>query len=217
VPILTGKRLGPYEILSSIGAGGMGEVYRARDTRLTASLLSRFFLPIFQTNQNCGSGLTAKPRRLLYPQARQSLRSLAGPSGGGPCNVAPSPNNLEPRAISGTEGAISPFFSPDGQWLGFFADGKLKKVSASGGAALTLGDSMNPHGASWSSQGMIAFSPTVVGVLQQVSDAGGTQQPLIKKGENNHRWPEFLPGGQAVLFAGGCFQRLEDCSPRGWY
>ncbi len=69
---------------------------------------------------------------------------------------------LEAKPIPGTEGAVSPFFSPDGQWVGFFAGGKLKKVSVSGGAAMTLGDAANPCGASWGSQGIIAFAPTQV-------------------------------------------------------
>jgi eukaryotic-like serine/threonine-protein kinase len=115
-------------------------------------------------------------------------------------------DSLEVRPIPGTEGAVNPFFSPDGQWLGFFAGIKLKKVLVSGGAAVTLGDAgVTPPGASWGSQGMIIFAPTLVGVLQQVSDAGGTPQPLTRfeKGEVSHRWPEFLPGGKAVLFAAG--------------
>ena len=71
-------------------------------------------------------------------------------------------DSLEARPIPGTEGAGNPFFSPDGQWVGFFADGKLKKVSVSGGAALTLGDAAIPRGASWGSQDMIAFAPADV-------------------------------------------------------
>jgi Tol biopolymer transport system component/predicted Ser/Thr protein kinase len=112
-------------------------------------------------------------------------------------------DNLESRPIGGTEGGNSPFFSPDGQWLGFFASGKLKKVSVSGGAAVILGDAGDPHGASWGSQGTIVFSPSTAGVLQRVSDAGGTPQPLthLEKSEVNNGWPEFLPGGKAVLFA----------------
>src|ERR1700680_1848982 len=112
-------------------------------------------------------------------------------------------DNLEAKSVLGTEGATGPFFSPDGQWLGFVADGKLKKVSVSGGAALTLGDVAQPRGASSGSQGTIAFAPTAVSALQQVSDAGGASQPLTRlaKGENSHRWPEFLPGGKAVLFS----------------
>jgi serine/threonine-protein kinase len=112
-------------------------------------------------------------------------------------------DSLETRPIPGTEGAINPFFSPDGQWLGFFAVNKLKKVSVSGGAAMTLGDALAPRGASWGSQGMIAFAPTTFSALQQVPNAGGAPQPLtrVEKGENTHRWPEFLPGGKALVFA----------------
>src|ERR1700730_16214753 len=77
-------------------------------------------------------------------------------------------DSLEARPIPGTEGAVDSFFSPDGQWVGFFAGGKLMKVSVSGGAALTLGDAAFPRGASWSSHGMIGFVPTNVSVLRQM-------------------------------------------------
>jgi Tol biopolymer transport system component len=112
-------------------------------------------------------------------------------------------DSLEARPIPGTEGVTNPFFSPDGQWLGFFASGKLKKVLVTGGAAITLVDAFLSRGASWGSQGMIAFAPTTNVALQQVSDAGGTPQPLtrLEKGEVSDRWPEFLPGGKALLFA----------------
>jgi serine/threonine-protein kinase len=114
-------------------------------------------------------------------------------------------DSLDAKPISGTEGAVNPFFSPDGQWLGFFVGGKLKKISASGGSALTLANAGTPHGASWGSQGIIAFAPANVSVLQQVPDAGSTPQPLtrLEKGDVSQRWPEFLPGGKAVLFAVG--------------
>ena len=84
-------------------------------------------------------------------------------------------DSLEAKPIPGTEGAVNPFFSPDGQWLGFFAGGKLKKVSVSGGAALTLGDAASfPRGASWGSQGMIAFAPTT----SQLSSKCRTREAL---------------------------------------
>jgi Tol biopolymer transport system component/predicted Ser/Thr protein kinase len=114
-------------------------------------------------------------------------------------------DSLEARSMPGTEGGVSPFFSPDGQWIGFFAGGKLKKVSMSGGAALTLGDAASLRGASWGSTGTIVFAPSPTSVLQQMSDAGGVSQPLtsFEKGESSHRWPDFLPGGKAVLFGPG--------------
>jgi eukaryotic-like serine/threonine-protein kinase len=111
-------------------------------------------------------------------------------------------DSLEARPILGTEGAFGPFFSPDSQWLGFFASTKLKKISVSGGAVQTLGDATLAHGESWSNQGTIAFSPATASFLQQVSEAGGPLQPLTRlaAGEVSHRWPEFLPGGKAFLF-----------------
>jgi serine/threonine-protein kinase len=114
-------------------------------------------------------------------------------------------DSLEAKPIPGTEGAFNPFFSPDGQWVGFFAGNKLKKVSLNRGVALTLGDAAVPHGADWGNQGMIAFSPVHALALQEVSDGGGSSQLLtrLEKGDVSQRWPEFLPGGNAVLFAAG--------------
>src|SRR6202051_2004254 len=89
-------------------------------------------------------------------------------------------DSLEARPIPGTEGpvggtnSVEPFFSPDSQWLGFFAAGKLKKISVSGGAAQTICDALISNGASWGSQGMIAIATGQISSLQQVSDAGGT-------------------------------------------
>ena len=128
----------------------------------------------------------------------------AAHQGGGQQLYLRSLEDLEAQPISGTAGAVQPFFSPDGKWLGFFADGKLKKIPVGGGEAVSLGDAGDPRGASWGSQGMIVFAPTRGSALQKVSDAGGTAQPLTrfaKKDENSHRWPEFLPSGEAVLFA----------------
>jgi eukaryotic-like serine/threonine-protein kinase len=114
-------------------------------------------------------------------------------------------DNLEARPIPGTEGAVNPFFSPDGQWLGFFAGQRLKKISASGGAALTLASAALQVGGSWGSPGTIAFAPSSVLSLQQVPDAGGTVRPLthLEKSDTFQRWPEFLPDGKALLFVGG--------------
>jgi Tol biopolymer transport system component/DNA-binding winged helix-turn-helix (wHTH) protein len=110
---------------------------------------------------------------------------------------------LEAKPIPGTEGAVQPFFFPDGQWLGFFGGGKLKKISVSGGEARSLCDAGDPRGASWAGKGTIIFAPTRDSTLQKVWDAGGTPQPLTRfaEDEDSHRWPEFLSGGDAVLFA----------------
>jgi Tol biopolymer transport system component len=111
-------------------------------------------------------------------------------------------NQGQPTPLLGTENASSPFFSPDGQWIGFFADGKLKKISVEGGAAVMLCDAQGLAGASWGDDGNIiaALSPTAA--LSRVPSAGGTPVPVTKlnPGEVTHRWPQVLPGSQAILF-----------------
>jgi eukaryotic-like serine/threonine-protein kinase len=148
------------------------------------------------------AGLVSGPAVALSPDGTR-LAYIAAQGGGVQQLYLRAMDSPEVKPIPGTEGAAVPFFSPDSQWVGFFAGGKLKKVSVGGGATVTLGDAAQPVGASWGSQGMIAFAPTTVSFLQQVPEAGGTPQPLarLEKGEISHRWPEFLPGGKAVLFA----------------
>ena len=113
-------------------------------------------------------------------------------------------DRFEATAIPGTEGVSSPFFSPDGESVGYFAEGKLKKVSLSGGAPLILCSAYNNRGGSWGPDDTIIFTPyTATSGLFRVSAAGGTPKVLTipdrKKGEVSHRWPEILPGGKAVL------------------
>jgi serine/threonine-protein kinase len=127
-------------------------------------------------------------------------------------------DQLQATALSGTENAGDPFFSPDGQWIGFFADGKLKKISVQGGAAVTLCDVPDDRGGSWGDDGTIVFAPSNRVALSKVSSAGGMPQPLTaldkEAGENTQRWPQVLPGGKAVLFTsntvGGTTAGFED-------
>ncbi len=111
-------------------------------------------------------------------------------------------DSSDARPIAGSEGADTPFFSPDGKWIGFFADGKLKKVSVNGGAASTLGVGAVARGAAWGGRGKIMFAPVSSGPLWQISEKGGTPQQLthLAKGDIGHVWPEVLPDGDAVLF-----------------
>ena len=113
-------------------------------------------------------------------------------------------NGLESRPIAGTEGASMPFFSPDGRWIGFFAGGKIKKISIRGGQPLVVCDaSQSSPGAIWGPDNSILFSTWNSG-LQQVSADGGRIETLTtpdeESGEMGHWWPEFLPGGRKVLF-----------------
>jgi eukaryotic-like serine/threonine-protein kinase len=110
------------------------------------------------------------------------------------------------KPILGTEGAAAPFFSLDSQWVGFFADGKLKKISVSGGTAVTLGDAPgNFRSGSWGTDDTILFWSAGGSGIFRISAAGGTRQQLItpKPGEAGILSPEILPGGKAVLFTSG--------------
>ena len=113
-------------------------------------------------------------------------------------------DRLQATPLAGTENVRDHFFSPDGQWLGFFADGKLKKISALGGAAVTLCDAPDSRGGSWGEDGTIVFTPGHLSPLFRVSSAGGSPEALTsldkRAGEDTHRWPQVLPGGNAVLF-----------------
>ena len=117
-------------------------------------------------------------------------------------------NQLEPTALSGLGAPQGVFISPDGQWVGFF-DGlsRLKKVAITSGLQVPIGpvDGGGPRGATWGPDGTIIFATNLSATgLQRVSDAGGEPSVLTKpdreRGEGDHLWPEFLPGGEAVLF-----------------
>ena len=113
-------------------------------------------------------------------------------------------DQLEAAALSGTDGARDIFFSPDGQWIGFFADNKLKKIATQGGAAVTLCDAPNNRGGWWGEDGTIVLAAGNRDPLVRVSAAGGTPQPVTQldkaRVETTHRWPQVLPGGKAILF-----------------
>jgi serine/threonine-protein kinase len=110
----------------------------------------------------------------------------------------------QPRAalLSGTEEAAQPFFSPDGQWVGFFAQGKLKKTRIDGGQPVSLCDAPSGRGATWGEDGNIIAALTTNVGLSQVPSGGGNTVPVteLAPGEACHRWPHVLPGGRFVVF-----------------
>ncbi|HEU5256858.1 MAG TPA: protein kinase [Vicinamibacterales bacterium] len=110
---------------------------------------------------------------------------------------------LTARPLDGTEGAASPFWSPDSSALGFFAGGKLKKIGLSGGPPFTLADAPNERGGTWSREGVIVFAPTATSPLMKVPAAGGTAIAVTSLGSDlGHRRPVFLPDGRHLLYHG---------------
>ena len=106
-----------------------------------------------------------------------------------------------PQPIPGTEEGRSPFWSPDGRSIGFFAQGSLKRVDIGGGApqVLTAG---NGRGGTWGAGDSIVFTPDSTSALLRVSATGGPTSPVTTLGprESSHRWPHFLPDGKRFLY-----------------
>jgi len=116
-------------------------------------------------------------------------------------------NSFQVSAIPGTQNATAPFFSPDGRWLGFLSEGKIKKVPITGGAVEIICEAPGFRGASWSERGIIIFSPAYGSGLMSVDASGGEVYPFSQldsaRNERTHRWPQVLPGEEWVLFTIG--------------
>jgi Tol biopolymer transport system component len=114
------------------------------------------------------------------------------------------------NSLNGTQGATYPFWSPDGRSIGFFADGKLKRVEVAGGQPHVLCDAPNGRGGTWNRDGVIVFTPdSLGGGLFRVSSAGGSPVEMTKpdtsRSEQSHRWPVFLPDGKHFLYLAANF------------
>jgi serine/threonine-protein kinase len=113
-------------------------------------------------------------------------------------------NQAAITALPGTEKGTHAFFSPDGQWIGFFADSRLKKISLHGGVPITLCDVATTEflGASWGESDDIVAPFRGYSGLESIPASGGTAGTVTtrEKEENTHRWPQVLPGGRTVLF-----------------
>jgi serine/threonine protein kinase len=287
-----GARLGSYEIGSALGAGGMGEVYRARDTKLGRDVAVKILPEMFSADPERvarfereaqllaalnhphiaaiygleesgstkflvlelvdGESLDArlKARSPSYADgaqgfsraihvtealalARQIVNALEAAHDKGiihrdlkPANIMLTPDGrllilvgrkaggrsqlylrhldqLQAVALGGTEDARSPFFSPDGQWIGFFAGGKVKKVSVTGGAPIALCDAPNPRGGAWSEDNSIVFLP-----------APGAQVPIQPKRPGGSV-PSLLAARRRFRRGAASCGRSEFSEPRG--
>ncbi len=124
--------------------------------------------------------------------------------------------------LYGTTGATYPFWSPDDNYVAFFAQGKLKKISSSGGTPQVLANVRQPRGGTWGSKDVILYAPGSAGPLWRV-DADGTDAAMVtdktygEKGMTSHRWPLFLPDGDHFLFWGGNFEEGPDDKMSGIY
>ena len=113
-------------------------------------------------------------------------------------------DSLVPRPLPGTEGAGAIFWSPDNNFIGFFADGKLKKVEISGKLPQILCEAPEPRGGTWNQEGTIIFARSANEGLFRIASAGGEPSAVttldLSRREISHRWPQFLPDGRHFIF-----------------
>jgi Tol biopolymer transport system component len=144
------------------------------------------------------------PSFALSPDGQALVFSAATP-GARPMLWLRSLNDVDARQLAGTEDAQDPFWSPDGRWIGFFADGTLRKLPAAGGAVQVINQTRNDfRGATWGTRDTILLATGVAGIVS-MNAAGGTILPVTVVDtsllENTHRNPSFLRNGQHFLYS----------------
>ncbi|MGD2109349.1 MAG: protein kinase [Phycisphaerae bacterium] len=148
--------------------------------------------------------LTVAPNPVLSPDGRTALFRVKDQSGTETEWVVRPMDQQELRPLPQMNGADRPFFSPDSAWVAFAQNEKLKKMSLSGGAPITLCDAPAMRGGAWGSDGSIIFAPEEKGGLMRVSAAGGIPEPFTEVDPADefasHRSPSLLPDGRGVIF-----------------
>jgi serine/threonine-protein kinase len=175
----------------AVAGAGWWRASRPLDHPLTR--LSVDLGPAAITGLNLTAAISPDGRRLVFaargPDGRQQLATRLL-------------DQAQPTLLPGTEGGRDPFFSPDGQSIGFFSPSQLKKISVQGGMPITLCTAMMSEGASWGEDGNIITAMGSATSLSRIPAAGGALQPFTRLGPNEltHRWPQVLPGARAVIF-----------------
>jgi serine/threonine protein kinase len=156
------------------------------------------------------------PEGSIYGSAGNNNQFVISPDGSAVAFVAEAQgkqtlfvrmlNSGTPQPLQGSDGASYPFWSSDSRNIGFFADGKLKRVPAAGGVVQTLCDAPAGRGGSWNTSGVILFTPGLREVLYKIAESGGSTTAVTALRQSSdsrgHRWPFFLPDGKHFLFTG---------------
>jgi serine/threonine-protein kinase len=179
-----------------LGVGGERATSPTPTTRFTIQLDGETPLIVAET-----------PILAFSPDGRTIAYEAKDPVSGGSMLYLRSIGQRDPWPLAGTESATCPFFSPDGEHIGFFSGGQLKRMPLGGGTPTPLADAANPRGAVWLPDDTIVYSPEYVTGLWRVPAAGGAPSPAVEldseKGERTFRWPTVLPDGKTVLFTVG--------------
>ncbi|MGC1437100.1 MAG: protein kinase [Terriglobales bacterium] len=189
-------------VLACVLLSGLAFFAAVRDHASSASEPERF--SVYPPEKSVFSGppniTVAVPQFALSPDGR-GMVFVANSSGADPVIWMRNINQVTARPLPGTEHAQLPFWSPDSRWLGFFAEGKLKKIPVAGGPVQVLADVADAFGGSWGADGSIIFSRLNTSIFR-VSSGGGTVTSVtnLDSIQKSHRWPQFLPDGRHFLF-----------------
>jgi serine/threonine protein kinase/WD40 repeat protein len=186
-------------LVIALAAGVVSGIFLKRPSPPAPSIRTVINPPL-NTTLNLTGDSAGPP--VLSPDGASIAFTASGADGKPAIWVRPM-NSLEAHAVPDTEGAIFPFWSPDGHALGFFADGKLKTVDLNVGSVSTVCDATLGRGGTWGPDGLILFSPGPVGPIVRVNAAGGVPVPVTKLDaaqHTSHRWPLILPDGKHFLY-----------------
>jgi Tol biopolymer transport system component len=172
---------------------------RGRAPATAGELVSFAIYPPEKTAFSAALNTTVSlPQFALAPDGR-SIVFVAGSQGGKPMLWVRSMEQVSARALPGTEDAVHPFWSSDSRWIGFFAEGKLKKIPAAGGAVQIVTQTATDfRGGTWGPDDTIVFA-SGTGSLSRVASAGGPATPATFGAQNSSRYPQFLPDGRHFL------------------
>ncbi len=212
----------PYEETAGIGSQPAPPQRRwLLPTAVVVAILATFGITRFFMQRNAGESQALPARVTVSLPADAQLAAgnftpsiVFSPDGESLAYVAEGTDGVRRLAvrqldsdkvtiIPGTEGAEGPFFSPDGQWIGYWSHWKIWKVRASGaGVPESICNSLDFRGGTWAGHTII-LTPSQTGPLFKVSDNGGKPEPFTKllPGEDNHRFPHVLPDGDTILFS----------------
>jgi Tol biopolymer transport system component/DNA-binding winged helix-turn-helix (wHTH) protein len=206
---LAHRRLLPWVVGAILVVVAGGALWRWWPTRAAPRVVTRFTISLPPSNEFTmdRGGLIISPDGSYLVYSTTELKT-----GTRQLRLRPMDRN-EATLIPGTDGALGPFFSPDGQWIAFTANGELRKVPLQGGTPITLCAKANRFSGSWGPDGTIFFSEgsdetgNENGRIMRVSAAGGKPQevtpPEKTATEFAPRWPQMLPAGDSILYVSG--------------
>ena len=190
---------------ASVLALGLAWVYFARPSTFDARVMRLSILPPEKATLMAGQAPTVSPdgTHLVFVVTDASGRTVL---------YLRALDSLAAQPLTGTDGGILPFWSPNSREIGFFAGGKLKKIDIAGGQPVTLADAPVPRGGSWNQDGVIIFTPAPPAPTLRISASGGEPTPLsvvdVPNGLFPRSFPQFLPDGRHYLFLIGGSRKM---------